>query len=121
MKNVQEVSVLVDRELQRMTDAKLVGRIRELLVSPYPVERDWDYGAPGEHFTCWTVLEHRASNTGIAFCSKGFGPAYPWGLIFLTGPHTSIGMDSGWFVSLEGAMRESAAWDGPSPEGYEVQ
>ena len=121
MKTAEDVSALVDQELQRGTDALLVGRIRELLVHPYPVERAWDYGVVGEHFTCWTVLEHRASNTGIAFCDEGFGPVHSWGLVFLTGPNTSIGMDSGWFVTLEDAMRESMAWDGPNPERYEVQ
>jgi hypothetical protein len=111
----------VERELARIRDAKLARRIRELLVNPYPVERAWDYGTTEERFTCWTVLEHRPSNTGIAFCSHGFGPSYPWGLVFLSGPHTGIGMDSAWFVSLEDAMRESIAWDGPNPDGYEVQ
>jgi len=121
MMDVKDVSALVDRELQRITDGFLAGRLRELLVHPYAVERAWDYGAVNEHFTCWTVLEHRASNTGIAFCDKGFGPSYPWGLVFLDGPHSGIGMDSGWFASLEDAMRESMAWDGPNPERYEVQ
>jgi hypothetical protein len=111
----------VDLELQRIKDAKLAHRIRELLVPPYPIERAWDYGSPGEHFTCWTVLEHRPSNTGIAFCNEGFGPSYPWGLVFLDGPHTGIGMDSGWFASLEEAMRDSAAWDGSNPEHYQVR
>jgi hypothetical protein len=119
--NAKEISELVHVELQRITDERLQARIRELLVTPYPVERDWDYGAPGEQFTCWTVLEHRVSNTGIAFCAQGFGPSYPWGLVFLSGPHMNIGMDSGWFISLEQAMRDSMAWDGPNPEGYEVQ
>lgn len=96
-------------------------RIRELKVSPYPVSRAWDYGTVGQQFICWTVLEHPASNTGIAFCPEGFGPSYPWGLVFLTGPHTSIGMDSGWFLSLEGAIRGSMAWDQSNPEGYESQ
>jgi len=68
-----------------------------------------------------TVIEHRESNTGIAFCNQGFGPAYPWGLVFLSGEHMSIGMDSGWFISLEQAMRDSMAWDEPNPEGYESQ
>jgi hypothetical protein len=117
----EEIAQRVKQELERITDDRLKARICELLVTPYPVERDWDYGAPGEHFTCWTVLEHRASNTGIAFCAQGFGPSYPWGLVSLSGPHMSIGMDSGWFISLEQAMRDSMAWDGPNPEGYEVQ
>jgi hypothetical protein len=70
-------------------------------------------------YPCWTVLEHVPSNTGIAYCAEGFGPTDPWSLVHLTGPHMSIGMDSGWYVSLEGAMRESKAWDIPNPEGYE--
>ena len=96
-------------------------RIRELLVTPYQVKRAWDCGAPDEHFISWTVFEHRPSNTGIAFCSEGFGPSYPWGLVHLSGPHMGMGVDSGWFVSLEEAVRNSMAWDGPTPEGYEVE
>ena len=89
-------------------------------MTPYPVERDWDYGNSGERFVCWTVLEHPDSNTGIAYCAQGFGPKHPWGLVFLSGPYMSIGMDSGWYASLEDAMRESMAWDRPNPPGYEV-
>lgn len=85
---------------------------------PYAVERRFDYGAPDQQFICWTVLEHPASNTGIAFSGQGFGPSYPWGLVFLSGPHMNIGMDCGWFVSLEEAFRESIARDEPNPEGY---
>ncbi len=105
----EEIAQRVKQELERITDDRLKARIRELLVTPYAVERDWDYGAPGEHFTCWTVLEHRASNTGIAFCAQGFGPSYPWGLVSLSGPHMNIGMDCQWYVSLEQAMRGSMA------------
>ncbi|MFZ1051129.1 MAG: hypothetical protein WBP65_03205 [Candidatus Sulfotelmatobacter sp.] len=119
MKDAQEISALVDRGLAGIRDPRLVQRIRDLLVTPYPVERMGDYGSAGERFTCWTVLEHRLSNTGIAFCSQGFDPANPWGLVALSGPHMSIGMDSAWFVSLEDAMRESAAWN--NPVGQEVQ
>lgn len=102
-------------------EVKLADRIRELLVTPLAVERLWDYGAPDERFTCWTVLEHTASNTGIAFCSQGFGPSYLWGLVFLAGPHMNIGMDSAWFAYLDDAMRNSMARDEPNPESYEVQ
>jgi hypothetical protein len=109
------IAELVERELVRIRDANLAQRIRKLLVTPYPVERTWDYGSRSERFTCWTVLEHPQSNTGIAFCSQGFGPSHPWGLVFLSGPHLGIGMDSAWFASVEEAMRESAAWDGSTP------
>jgi hypothetical protein len=120
MLTANEVSSLVGEELTRMTDTALLARIRELLVVPYPFNRSWDYGRGGEEFTCWTVLEHPPSNSGIAYCPQGFGPSDPWGLIFLSGEHMGIGMDSAWFSTLESAMRESKAWDGPNPEKYEV-
>jgi hypothetical protein len=120
MVTAQEVSSLLSAELARIADAALLARILELLVSPYPVERAWDYGHPGEHYTCWTVLEHPSSNTGIAFCRQGFGPSDPWGLVFLSGDCVGIGMDSGWFPTLESAMRESMAWDGTNPDNYEI-
>src|ERR1700722_3078895 len=104
MLTANEVSSLVSEELTRITDAALLARIRELLVVPYPVERDWDYGRVGERFTCWTVLEHPPSNTGIAHCPQGFGPSDTWGLIFLSGEHMGIGMDSAWF---SGSPQES--------------
>jgi hypothetical protein len=116
-----DVANLVNREIGRISDSRIAARIRELAVIPYPVERPWDCGAPGEGYTCWTVLEHPESNTGIAFCAHGFGPTNPWGLVFLSGPHTNIGMDSAWFASLEDAFRESMAWDEPPPEGFELQ
>jgi hypothetical protein len=118
--DAKDISGLIEQELQRVTDEGLAKSIRELLVTPYPVKRAWNYGPRGQQFVCWSVLEHHSSNTGIAYCSEGFGPAYPWGLVFLSGPHMSIGMDSSWFASLEDAMRNSMAWDGPNPEDYEV-
>ena len=119
MQDVRHLEALLDEELKLITDSKLLARIREPIVRPYPVERAWDYGEPDESFTCWTVLEHVPSNTGIAYCAQGFGPAYPWGLVFLSGPHMNIGMDASWFSSLQDAMRDSQAWEEPNPKGYE--
>jgi hypothetical protein len=120
MLTANDVVSLVNEELVRITDAPLLARTRELLVVPYPVGRGWDYGRIGERFTCWTVLEHPPSNTGIAYYPQAFGPSDPWGLVFLSGEHTGIGMDSAWFSTLESATRESMAWDGSNPEKYEV-
>jgi hypothetical protein len=114
------ISALVAEQLAQISDSILASRIKELLVTPYPVERAWDYGFKGQTFTCWTVLEHQPTNTGIAYCSEGFGPSYPWGLVYLSGAHMNIGMDSGWHLTLEAAMRESMAWEHPNPEGYEI-
>ena len=69
---------------------------------------------------CWTVLEPQPSGIGIAFCEDGFGPDFRWGIVFLSGPHMNMGMDSAWFATLEDAVRESPAWDGGSPADYEV-
>jgi len=121
MQTARDISNLVEEEILRISDEGLVQRIRQLEVTPYPVKRDWDYGVKDEQYVCWTVVEHRESNTGIAFCLEGFGPSYPWGLVSLSGRHLSIGMDCAWFVSLEEAMRESMAWDGSTPPGYETQ
>lgn len=120
MLNAEEVSSRVRLELDRINDPVVLDRIRGLLVTPYPVERNWDYGQVGERFTCWTVLEHPPSNTAIAYCEQGFGPSDPWGLVFLSGEHMGIGMDSGWFSTLESAMRDSMAWNGENPKDYEV-
>jgi hypothetical protein len=105
------VQDLVNAELSQITAGRAIARIRELIAPPYAVEREWLYGAPGQTYTCWIVLEHRASNTGIAYCAEGFGPGNPWGLVFLTGPRIGIGTDSEWYGTLEQAMKESMAWD----------
>jgi hypothetical protein len=121
VENPTHIAKMVEDELQRITDPRLLRRIQELLVPPYAVERNWDYGVKGQRFTCWTILEHADSNTGVAYCSQGFGPNYALGLVFLSGPHMNIGMDCQWFASLEDAVRESMAWGEPNPPGYEVR
>jgi hypothetical protein len=106
------VTQRVQRELSAIHDPALLDLVRKLLVEPYEVERAWNYGAPGQTYACWTVLEHQPSGTGVAYCEEGFGPDHPWGLVALSGPYMSMGMDSAWFASLEDAVRESHAWDG---------
>lgn len=93
----QHLGEMIRGELEALSDRRISEHIRRLLVEPRLEMRAWDYGAAGLMYPCWIVLEHRASNTGIAFCDQGFGPGQPWGLLFLTGEHQSMGMDSGWF------------------------
>jgi hypothetical protein len=101
---------MVNRELESLTDSRVVNHVRSLLVQPRSIVRAWDYGAPDEAYACWSVLEHPKSNSGIAYCEQGFGPANPWGLVFLTGKEQmSIGMDSGWFSRFLDAYFESSA------------
>lgn len=116
----ESVRALVEQEVAAISDSAIRNLFEQLRVEPYLIRRNWDYGTDNEKYDSWTVWEHQPSNTGIAYCDVGFGPSYPWGLVFLSGPHMSIGMDSSWFASLEDAVRGSMAWDGPNPDGYEV-
>lgn len=111
METSESVARRVELELQRIGDRHLVTRIRGLLVPPRCERRPWDYGQVGQTFPCWIVLEHRRSNTAIAYCAEGFGPRSPWGLLFLEGPCKSMGMDSAWFPHLGEAFLESMASD----------
>jgi hypothetical protein len=43
VQDVKDISRRVEQELEQISDSKLVSRIQELLVTPYPVERAWDY------------------------------------------------------------------------------
>lgn len=106
-----DVERLVDAAVSRIDDPALLVRRRDLRVPAYAVVREWDYGAPGEAYPCWTVVEHRRVSIGVAYCESGFGPRDPWGLVFLSGPYMSIGMDSRWFETFEEAMRDLVWWD----------
>ena len=120
MTDRRAVTLRVRTGLSAIEDFSLLSLVRELLVEPYVIEREWDYGASGQYYACWTVLEHQPSETGIGYCEEGFGPAYPWGVVFLRGPHMSLGMDSAWFATLENAVRASKAWVDLDFEGYDV-
>ena len=109
----ETVERLVEQELRHIEDEKVLSALKRLLINPYCVDREWDYGPVGLAHPCWTVLEDKKSNTGIAYCEHGFGPEDPWGLIFLSGKHMNIGMDSNWYRTLEDAFRESMAWEEP--------
>ena len=101
---------LIDAELAHVSDSRVTSHIQRLLVDPKPILRDWDYGAPGEKYPCWSVLEHAKSNSGIAYSEFGFGPGSPWGLVFLSGSsHMSIGMDCSWYTTFMEAYFESKA------------
>lgn len=118
--NSNTVQEKLEAELSQICDDEVLSSIKQWIVRPYCVLRDWDYGEEGEAYECWTVLEHEPSNTGIAYCENGFGPSDTWGLISLTGDSMSIGMDCRWFKKFEEAFRESFAWEGENPEVYEI-
>jgi hypothetical protein len=114
------IEALVDGEIARIEQPELVAFAKSLRIAARPEERPWDYGNDGQTFLCWVAFAHAASNTAIAYCSTGFGPAYPWGVLFLTEPR-NMGADSQWFASVEDALRQSKPWHGVNPPGYEVQ
>lgn len=111
---------LVLREIARIKQPELVALAQSLRVPPRVEERPWDYGQDGQTYPCWIAFAHQPSNTAVAYCAEGFGPTYPWGLLFLSEP-SSMGMDSQWFASVEDALRNCPAWDGENPPDYEVQ
>ena len=115
-----DVEKAVEAEIARISQPELVACIRQHLVPVRCEQREWDYDSAVLTYPCWIIAEHPASNTAFAYCEHGFGPSDPWGLLSIRGEHMSIGMDSGWFTRLEGAFRDSMAWDGVDPPGYEV-
>lgn len=84
----------------------------DALIEPVPFLAGWDYGLPGQQYTCWNVFHHEQTGTDIAFCNEGFGPRCPWGLMDLhaqpeNGPR--MGMDSGWLPNFMECFWESFA------------
>ncbi len=116
MKTSEEISELVREQLDQIKDEKIRSQIARWLIMPRLEEREWDYARYPEtvKFPCWFVLEHKDSNIGIAYCEEGFGPEKPWGMLWLTGGHLSMGMDAGWCDDLEHAFVESMAYDDSS-------
>jgi hypothetical protein len=107
-----QIQALIEAELLKIQDQRVLSHVRSHLVVPAAVMRDWDYGKKGESYLCWTVLTTPDSNVGIAYCEFGFGPENPWGLVALSG-NMSIGMDCCWFKSFIEAYFDSAASDLP--------
>lgn len=115
VEDAKGVEMLVDQELGRISDKRVLAQIQGLRVEPKAVLRDWHYGQPGERYLCWSVLEDEKSNIGIAYCESGFGPKCPWGLVSVAGAgeSMSIGMDCEWFPGLLDAYFDSLASDLP--------
>ncbi len=106
--SAEEMSSIVKRELERISDSIVLEALQHLCVVPSCHERRWDYG-PGLSYQCWSVAEHEESNTLYIYCEEGFGPLIPWGIVSLSG--TEMGMDSNWFETLERAFYDSFAAD----------
>lgn len=106
--DAHSLRILIEDELTTLSDARVVAHVMEMLVEPRAVLRSWDYGARGQQYPCWIVLDDPPrSFSVITFCEFGFGPKCPWGLISSGDMH--MGMDSGWFPSFLDAYFESWA------------
>lgn len=112
----KQIEKLIEAELGCVADIRVVRHIRSLLIKPRLLFRQWDYGEENTNYPCWNVLEHKASNTAICYSELGYGPMYPWGLVFLDGDNNemSMGMDSGWFpIFVETYFDSFAAYEVP--------
>jgi hypothetical protein len=103
--SAEDVAAHVERELAMIEDAVVRETLRSRIITPERHLRNWDYGAPGEQYPCWTVAADPESDSAIVYSEHGFGPSDPWGLVFITKPW--FGMDCGWFARLEDAFVDS--------------
>lgn len=118
MLDADRVDLLVKAQLQSIEQADCRALLERYLISPRQQIRNWDYGAEGERYPCWLVAELGTTKTGISYCEHGFGPSCPWGLVWVDDEW--FGMDCCWYPRMEDAFRESMAWDGENPPGYEI-
>lgn len=100
-----DVAAHVARELSAIADSVVREALRSRIRPPDEHVRGWEWGAPGEAYPCWTVVSDPVTDTAIVYSEHGFGPATPWGLVFISRPWS--GMDSAWFMRLEDAFVES--------------
>jgi hypothetical protein len=112
------VAARVAEELAHIADKRVGSALGRYVIRPRACSLQWDYG-PAEQYPGFVIAEFHESETGIAYSDFGFGPSQPWILIDLRRP--GFGMDSGAFTKLEGAFRESMAWNEAPPPGYEVE
>lgn len=105
-----DVEALVRYDIRTLSDARVATHLASLLVaSPRPLHLGWVYGAVGEAFDGFLVLDHSRSGTGIVYCQQGFGPENPWGLVFTDRGPLSTGTSDGWYPRLLDAYFESKA------------
>jgi hypothetical protein len=106
--DAKNLKLLIEAELTRVRDTRVVSHVRAMLLEPYAIMRNWDYGRQGQQYLCWMVLEDTVTGAEVGYCEDGFGPECPWGLVS-SGGDKSMGMDSGWLPTFMDAYFESAA------------
>jgi hypothetical protein len=107
----EKLKSLIEAEFASVSDGRVVAHIRGMLIEPYPLLRQWDYGEPGQLYPCWMVVKDERSGAEIAYCEQGFGPTCPWGLVSSGSGESqqSIGPDTSWFSTFMDAFFDSFA------------
>lgn len=100
--SAEDVAAHVERELAMIEDDGVREALRLRIITPERHLRNWDYGAPGEQYPCWTVAADPQSDSAIVYSEHGFGPSDPWGMVSIANPW--FGMDCEWFAWLEDAF-----------------
>jgi len=104
-RTADEVCVLVERDLQRITDTSILQGIRTFLITPRVEMRTWGWEKTPADYPVWIVAESSRYDYGIAFSDYGFAPEHSWGLVFLS--HRNFDADYCWFSTLENAYKDS--------------
>jgi len=118
MADAHDIPRLVAEQLALVRRPERRRALESLLVEPREEWREWDYGEPGEGFAYWVVGEALEQGIVLAYCEHGFGPQFPWGILFVDAPgqvspepHT-LGMDAQWNWYLEEAFVRAGLWAG---------
>ncbi len=101
----EQINSLMESQMQEITDPVVHDALKSLLVKPFLQARKWDNDDIS--YACWVVADDPKSNTRYVYCEEAFGPVIPWGIVSISG--FEMGMDSGWFQSLERAFYDSFA------------
>ncbi|HKF48956.1 MAG TPA: hypothetical protein VKB38_16470 [Terracidiphilus sp.] len=104
-RTTDEVRLLVEAQLRKISDATIVQGLSSFLVEPRVEMRFWNWAKPPADYPVWMVAESSRYDYGIVFSDYGFAPDHSWGLVFLS--HLDFDADYCWYPTLESAYQES--------------
>lgn len=67
----ESLRLLIRAQLARVRDARIVTHILSVLIEPYAIMRQWDYGEPRRQYLCWMVLKDSATGAENPISSEG--------------------------------------------------